>query len=108
MSVWRLEAAKAKLGEVVRQARSEGPQTITVRGEQAVIILSVEAYAQLGGQPQGIALIGEEAVFALSPAEPAQPRGAPPGETWVDRLRESVIGDIDIERSRDTGRDFEL
>ena len=82
MSVWRLETAKAELSEVVRQARSEGPQTITVRGEQAVVVLSVEAYAQLG-----------EAL---------------PGKTWVDRLRESVIGEMDIERSRDTGRDFAL
>ena len=105
MSVWRLETAKAELGEVVRQARSEGPQTITVRGEQAVIVLSVEAYAELGGRQQSFALAGEEAVLVLPPAEP---RDALSSKTWVDRLRESVIGDIDIERSRDTGRDFEL
>ena len=44
---WQLQEAKARLSEVVRQACSEGPQTITVRGEDAVVVLSAEQYASL-------------------------------------------------------------
>ena len=44
---WQLQEAKARLSEVVRQACSEGPQTITVRGEDTVIVLSAEQYASL-------------------------------------------------------------
>jgi prevent-host-death family protein len=46
-STWQLQEAKAKLSELVRRARSEGPQTITVRGEPAVVVISVEEYERL-------------------------------------------------------------
>jgi len=35
---WKLEDAKARLSEVVRLALSEGPQRVTRRGRDAVII----------------------------------------------------------------------
>jgi prevent-host-death family protein len=37
-STWQLQEAKAKLSELVRRARTEGPQTITVHGERAVVV----------------------------------------------------------------------
>ena len=37
-STWQLQEAKNKLSEVIRRAREEGPQTITVRGEDAVVV----------------------------------------------------------------------
>jgi prevent-host-death family protein len=37
-SKWQFSEAKNKLSEVIRRAREEGPQTITVRGEDAVTI----------------------------------------------------------------------
>jgi prevent-host-death family protein len=37
-STWQLQEAKNKLSEVIRRAREEGPQTITVRGEDAVVL----------------------------------------------------------------------
>lgn len=37
-ATWQLQEAKNKLSEVIRRAREEGPQTITVRGEDAVVI----------------------------------------------------------------------
>ncbi len=43
-SKWQLQEAKNKLSEVIRRAREEGPQTITVRGEDAVVIVQAEMY----------------------------------------------------------------
>ncbi len=35
---WPLQEAKAKFSELVRRAQAEGPQTVTVHGQAAVII----------------------------------------------------------------------
>ncbi|MGB8701210.1 MAG: type II toxin-antitoxin system prevent-host-death family antitoxin [Thermosynechococcaceae cyanobacterium] len=44
---WKLEDAKARFSEVVRLAREQVPQRITVRGEDAVVIISAQAFAKL-------------------------------------------------------------
>lgn len=44
---WRLEEAKARFSELVRLAREAGPQRVTVRGRDAVVVLSAEDYARL-------------------------------------------------------------
>ena len=44
---WKLEDAKARFSEVVRLARSEGPQRVSVHGRDAVVVMSVEALARL-------------------------------------------------------------
>lgn len=44
---WRLEEAKARFSELVRRARATGPQHVTVRGQEAVVVLSAEDYARL-------------------------------------------------------------
>lgn len=36
--VWSLQEAKAKFSEVVRRAQTEGPQTVTVHGKNAVTV----------------------------------------------------------------------
>lgn len=41
---WTIAEAKAKFSEVVEQARSQGPQTITRHGHNAVIIVSAEEW----------------------------------------------------------------
>lgn len=43
---WKLEEAKARFSEVVRLAR-QAPQRITVRGEDAVVIISAQEFAKL-------------------------------------------------------------
>ena len=45
-SKWQLQEAKNKLSEVIRRAREEGPQTITVRGEDAVVVVQAEIYEE--------------------------------------------------------------
>lgn len=48
--VWTLATAKNRLSEVVRKACDEGPQTISVRGCDAAVIVSQAWYnARTGG-----------------------------------------------------------
>ena len=44
---WKLAEAKARFSEVVRRALSEGPQRVTVRGRDAVVVISTEELARL-------------------------------------------------------------
>jgi antitoxin Phd len=80
---WKLEDAKARFSELVRRAESEGPQTVTVRGREAAVVLSAEQYRK------------------LQPPEP----GHPP---LVDFLGSLDLGGLDLERARDLGRDVTL
>jgi antitoxin Phd len=45
--VWQLQEAKSKFSEVVEEALSRGPQVITRRGVEAVIVLSYAEYRKL-------------------------------------------------------------
>src|SRR5258708_28779247 len=45
--VWKLADAKAGFSEVVRLAEQGVPQRVSVRGREAVVILSAQAYARL-------------------------------------------------------------
>ena len=44
---WDQQVAKAKFSEVVRRARSEGPQLVTTRGAKPVVIVPAEDYFAL-------------------------------------------------------------
>lgn len=51
--VWQLQEAKNKFSEVVEEALAHGPQLITKRGVEAVIVLSYAEYrAMLAKQPK--------------------------------------------------------
>ena len=41
---WRLQDAKARFSEVVKRAREQGPQRVTLHGKDAVVIVSAESY----------------------------------------------------------------
>ncbi len=47
MAEWQLQEAKARFSALVRAARDHGPQTVTVRGESAVVVLSERRYRSL-------------------------------------------------------------
>jgi len=83
MTKWQLQEAKNRLSEVVKKASNEGPQVITLRGDDAVVVVAAEEYARLTRKPGG---------------------------TLVEFLRKSPLGAIvlDLTRSRDTGRRVEL
>jgi antitoxin Phd len=44
---WQLQDAKNKFSEVVNEALRRGPQIITRRGVQAVVVLSYDEYQRL-------------------------------------------------------------
>lgn len=46
---WQLQEAKQRLSEVVRRALKDGPQVVTRHGREAVVVVSVEQFAKLGG-----------------------------------------------------------
>ena len=80
---WKLEDAKARFSELVRRANDEGPQTVTVRGREAVVVLSAKQYGKL--QP-------------------------PPTDRLplVEFLQSLDLGGLDLTREHDTGRDVAL
>ncbi|MBX2996909.1 MAG: type II toxin-antitoxin system Phd/YefM family antitoxin [Caldilineaceae bacterium] len=45
--IWQLQEAKNKFSEVVEEALTQGPQVITKRGVEAVIVLSYAEYRKL-------------------------------------------------------------
>jgi len=51
---WSLQDAKNRFSEVVQLARREGPQTVTLRGERAAVIVSAEDYDALAGKRRSL------------------------------------------------------
>ncbi|MFZ2067453.1 MAG: type II toxin-antitoxin system prevent-host-death family antitoxin [Xanthobacteraceae bacterium] len=43
-NVWKLQDAKARLSEVVRQARAGAPQRITVHGKEAAVLFDPDRF----------------------------------------------------------------
>jgi antitoxin Phd len=82
---WQLQTAKARFSEVFSLARTEGPQLITRRGNEGVIMMPVEQFDRL-------------LVRSRQP------------ESLVQFFRESpLVGvDLDLERDKDPGRDIRL
>jgi prevent-host-death family protein len=54
MSLWQLQEAKGKFSELVKRARQEGPQDITLRGEPVAVLLSREDYLRLAQPKPGL------------------------------------------------------
>ena len=83
MAKWQLQEAKNRLSELVRKATEEGPQVITLRGDDAVVVVAANEFHKLARRPKG---------------------------SLVDFLRKSPLGeaDLDLARSRDTGRRVKL
>jgi prevent-host-death family protein len=75
---WQLQDAKNQLSRVVAEAKVRGPQTITVHGRPAAVVLSIEEYRKL-----------------------ARPKGS-----LVEFFRRSPLHGVNLKivRSKDTGR----
>lgn len=80
MHTWPLQDAKSRFSELVDRVLSEGPQLVTRRGADAVVVLAAPDYRRLTGQ--------DSLLSTLLHA----PRGAP----------------LDVERSTDPIRTVEL
>ena len=80
---WKLEDAKARFSEVVRRARSDGPQRVTLRGKDAVVVVSAAEFDRL--QPNDAA-----------------------HTPFVAFMEGLGLQSLDLTRPRDTGRDVDL
>ena len=54
---WQLQEAKARFSEVVRRAKQEGPQHVTVHGREEVVIIGADDFRRLAGDRSGQVLI---------------------------------------------------
>jgi prevent-host-death family protein len=79
---WALQEAKNRFSELVEQALHDGPQVVTRRGKETVVVLSVEAFYKLTAKQ----------------------------ESLVTFLRNSPLAgvELDLERTPDYGREVTL
>jgi antitoxin Phd len=49
MRTWKLQEDKSRFSEVIDRALTEGPQLVTKRGSDTVVILALEDYRRLVG-----------------------------------------------------------
>jgi prevent-host-death family protein len=84
---WQLQEAKNRFSEVVKRAREEGPQTVTVHGQRAAVVMSALEFDALIKPRMSFV------DFLLSDSPDAEP--------WPDD-----VVDVINDRSTDTGRDI--
>ena len=85
MVTWALQDAKGKFSELVDRARTKGPQLVTRRGKEAVVIVAVEQFRQF---------VRREGQDKLS-----------------DFFQQAPLAELDadaFDRDRDTGRTVKL
>jgi prevent-host-death family protein len=75
-SRWPLQDAKARFSELVRRARSDGPQHVTVHGRDEVVVVAAEEFRRLKGDRTGAALIAalQESPYRDIEIEPRRER----------------------------------
>ena len=82
MKHWQMQAAKNKFSEVIEQALHSGPQIVTIKGMETVVVLSMEEYRKLTHSKNSL----------------------------LEFFRNSPLYDVnlDLERDSETGRDVEF
>lgn len=75
---WPLQDAKARFSELVRRVRSEGPQHVTVRGRDEVVVISAEEFRRLKGDLDGSALVAAMQAVPAPEVDLDPPRSAMP------------------------------
>lgn len=80
---WKLEDAKARFSEVVRKAREQGPQRVTYRGSDAVVVIAASELEKLLPSPK-------------------------PETTLLEVLQSSELYKLKIRRSRQGARKLRL
>lgn len=82
---WQLQDAKNQFSKLVQNARTQGPQIVTVRGERAAVVLSTADYD------------------ALRAKRPTLVDHLLSGPVWDDGLADAVS-----QREKTPGRDIEF
>ncbi len=75
---WIFQEAKARLSEVVRLARSDGPQHVTVHGKDGVVVVAEEEFRRLKGDVTGAALVAAMQASPFRETEIEQKRARMP------------------------------
>lgn len=57
MSAWQLQEAKSHFSELVERSLNEGPQWVTRRGREAVVVLAAPEYRRLLARPSLLATL---------------------------------------------------
>jgi prevent-host-death family protein len=78
---WQVQTAKQRFSELVERAVNEGPQIVTKHGRETVVVIDIEEYRRLRGEPMDF----KEFLLSI-------PR----------------TDDLEIERSKDMGREIDL
>jgi prevent-host-death family protein len=78
---WQVQTAKQRFSELVERAVREGPQIVTKHGREAVVVLDIDEYRRLTAPRTDF----KEFLMSM-------PR----------------IDDLEIERSKDMGREIDL
>jgi prevent-host-death family protein len=84
VDAWQLQDAKNRFSEVVKRAREEGPQDVTVHGQRAAVVVSASEFDRLIKPRMSFA------DFLLTDAA-----------AWTDDVVDAIN-----DRSKDTGRDI--
>lgn len=73
---WALQDAKGRFSELVRRARSQGPQLVTVHGREEVVVIAAAEFRRLSGGRSGEALVTamQSSPFRDVDLEPARMR----------------------------------
>lgn len=75
MHTWQLQEAKSRFSEMVERTLSEGPQMVTRRGQEVVVVMSALDYHRMSGVPSLLKTL----------------LGAPRGEPLeIERIREPI------------------
>lgn len=54
---WPLQDAKSRFSELVRRVKHDGPQHVTLRGCEEVVVISAAEFRRLKGNQNGEALV---------------------------------------------------
>lgn len=57
MHAWQLQEAKSRFSELVDRTLSEGPQLVTRRGAEAVVVIAAPEYRRQQGLPSLLAIL---------------------------------------------------
>lgn len=83
MQTWQMQTAKAQFSDLIRRAKQEGPQDITLHGKSVAVVISRELFEKLNGN----------------------------NESLVDFMRHSALygmEEIEFERDKSLSRDVEF
>ncbi len=85
---WQLQDAKNRFSEVVKRSRDEGPQTVTVHGQRAAVVVSALEFDALIKPRMSFV------DFLLSDTDAADPWPDDVVDAINDRSADTVVRDV--------------